>query len=155
MIVGVQVVTEEMMSLKVSIHPCLTSLLQRQAICCCITASDTLVVTVVGAKQTPRHFHITSTSNLRPQRSKNVKKTTYACVVVVSSMVVDILGLDVGQLRRYSETKGNDWLWTGVIEQCLNDDNERLQSNETEKLEEKNRRFKCPYESFPTFTCTD
>ena len=48
-----------------------------------------------------------------------------------------------------------DWLWTNVIEQCLNDDKERLQSNETEKLEEKNRRFKCPYESFRTSTCTD
>ena len=48
-----------------------------------------------------------------------------------------------------------DWLWTGVIKQCLNDDNERLQFNETEKLEEKNRWFKCPYESFPTVTCTD
>ena len=23
-----------------------------------------------------------------------------------------------------------DWLWTGVIEQCLNDGNKRLQSNE-------------------------
>ena len=48
----------------------------------------------------------TSTSNLRPQRSKNLKKTTYACVVVVSSMVVDTLGLDEGRLRRYSETEG-------------------------------------------------
>ena len=63
---------------------------------------------------------------------------------------------DCADIRRQKEqTTVRFWLWTGVIKRCLKDDNKRLQSNETEKLEEKNRRFKCPHESFPTFTCTD
>ena len=63
---------------------------------------------------------------------------------------------DCADIRRQKEqTTVRFWLWTGVIKRCLKDDNKRLQSNETEKLEEKNRRFKCPYESFPTVTCSD
>ena len=55
---------------------------------------------------TPLPYHL----NFKPSTAtfKEPGNTTHACVVVVSSMVVDILGLDEGQLRRYSETKGID-----------------------------------------------
>ena len=81
-------------------------------------------------------------------------------------MVVDILGLDEGRLRRYSETEGVNNVSIGSGLAWLNNawmtttrgfslNYEGVKSLETEKLEEKSWRSKYPDESFLTFTCTD